>query len=96
MALSLVMLSQAKLLREYLWLSIRLLSASPLLRVMLCPTFMESVAEFLPLWYFEVLILSSCGLENFGSSNSLFYIGASKRMKKIKTEIFFLECVYYV
>lgn len=84
MALSLVMLSQAKLLNEYLWLSIRLLSASPLLRVMLCPTFMESVAEFLPLWYFEVLILSSCGLENFGSSNSLFYIGASKRMKKLK------------
>lgn len=95
MALSLVMLSPVKLLGEHLWLSIRFLSASPPLHVMLCSAFMESMAEFLPPWYSEVFVLSSCGLENFGSSNSLFYIGASKRMKKLK-QMFFLECVCYV
>lgn len=88
MALYLVMLSPAKL---NLWFP-----TSPPLCVMLCSAFVESLAEFLPPWYFEVLIVSSCSLKKFGSSSSnLFYIGASERMNKQK-QMFFLEsmCVH--
>ena len=64
---------------------------------MLCSAFVESLAEFLPPWYFEILLVSSCGLEKFGSSNNLFYTGASERMNKWK-QMFFLEsmCAYAV